>query len=173
MQVPAEKPDAASGVKRRWHAFERNRGDDRVVEEIVAVIRAAPEGEAVSQGEIEMRLGELRALVEEAERGELSDENWKPITLDPLLWELRLSWGTPGRLGPEVLVRIYFGEPNLHPDRAVVLRVHEKDVSSDDAPTIKRRQDQVIREASLRFAEGAIPGAEWGLKWSQPIFSRH
>lgn len=113
-----------------------------------------------------MRLGELRAVVREAERGELRDQRWKSINRDPRLWELRLKWPESG--AGKILIRAYFIEPDAHPDKAVVMLVHRKDTALGGVEKVNQAQDEFIDKASCRLEKGRH--VQWGAGWTQPIF---
>lgn len=158
--MPGYLPDAASGVKRTWHPLVD--GAHRVVlDEIGAVVNApwSPGGPPPSLQEKQMRYAELRALVEDAEEGRLTPDDWRHVARDPLLWELRMCHDAGS--GPRLHVRGYFHEPPSRPLQTVLAKMHVKDVSSGDDVVVKGAQDAQIDEASARLQRCAAD--KWGL----------
>lgn len=160
----ASTPDAASGAARTWHPHEGSVDDRTVPSELVAALWApGPSGIAPTRDEMLARRGEIRALVAEAEDGELGEEAWRAVARDPDLWELRWSWDG-------LLVRGYFHEPQMSPGQAVLAHVHVKEIVQGDDMATRAKQDARIDCAShrIRFcSEG-----RWGLAWSAPLFPR-
>jgi len=162
MYIRPLAPDGARGVLRAWHPLERDPGDTRVTTELAASIRHSENGLALTDSEVEIRLGELRSLIKAAQRGELSSASWTPVRRQPDLWELRLWW--PG----DTPVRIYFHEPDQPAHQTVVALVHVKVVVPGNPSVTNALQDAQMDEASRRVMFGR--GNSWGLDSSQPLF---
>lgn len=141
---PEAAPDAASGRARRWYPCCDAAGNDLVTPEIKTVIQGG-DGGHVSTAEVQLRAGELRALLRRAARGELRDRSWKPVTREPALWELRWKWDDGNQ------IRGYFHEPSLEPDSTVLARVHRKELVTGDAAKTKQLQDAHINAAGGRI----------------------
>lgn len=162
------RPDAAKEVRRSWHEL-ADGVDHPVWREIGSVLGAyLRDGSVPSSHEVQMRLGELLALIEEAERGQLRGGGWDDVRRDPLLWELRLTFGeNPDN---DLLVRGYFHEPSECPLQTVLAKLHVKDVTSNDSATIADLQDAQIDEAGDRVRDCA--GDDWGLGHSHRLVER-
>lgn len=159
------RPDAARKFRRQWHPY-KHHDDGVVTRELIAVLQAPnDQGRGPTQSEIQMRLAEFRALIRDAEDGELTDGRWTSVSRDPLLWELRWRWA-----GTRVNVRIYFHEPDQPFDRTVVSKVHVKEIIYGCDELIKAKQNAQIDEASSRIALGR-PDL-WGLLGSEPLCPR-
>lgn len=133
-----------------------------VLGELAQVILHAGRGGEPTPLEIQMRLGELKALVHAAERGELRGTAWKPVRRHPDLWELRLEWLD------RTQVRLYFHEPTRRPGQTVVAHAHVKIVVRGDKAATTRQQNTSMDLAHRRLLRGAV--GDWGLGVSQPIF---
>lgn len=121
-------PRAASGHVTRWHMFVELNGREIVGEELLAAMKA-PTGwskKTPNKDLILLRYAEWTKLKEQAERGELVEEedNWDPVVSQPTIWELRLWRGVFGRPG----IRVYFSEPVSHPRTTIVALAHAKPV---------------------------------------------
>lgn len=159
-----DRPHAANGLPRAWHPFRSHSGEDLILKELSAAILATgPSGIAPTRSEIEVRLGEIKSLVRAAERGELLDQDWCPVSRDPALWELRWQWS-----GQEMLMRSYFHEPTMPSHQTVVAKVHLKDIVLGDDEATRQLQNQQIDVASRRISFGRPH--RWGLDTTPPIF---
>ena len=162
MPTRPQAPDAASGVQRAWHPCESHHGDQAVLQELATAIKHPPKSGTLTRAELEMRAAEVRALIREAERGDLAASSWKPVSRDPDLWELRWNWKPAG-----TLLRAYFHEPPQPSDRTVVAKVHVKSVKGSRR-AINDAQDVQIDEATHRIAVGLAD--RWGLAQSRPLY---
>lgn len=155
------RPDAASGKQRTWHPWQRPGCERAVREELVNAIRHGGPGQVVTDVEQQMRAAEFKVLIREAQQGQLRDETWKTVERDPTLWELRWRWNHG------LLVRAYFHEPVDPLDKAVVGRVHIKDVIRGDDEATKKLQNEHIDIARHRITFGTPD--RWGLDESKPL----
>jgi hypothetical protein len=118
-----------------WRNYEDEEGTDVVALETATALRAHP----LPRAELIARYAEITQLRDAASRGELiPDEDVKPISLDPELWELR--W----RFGREIY-RQYHAEPVNMPGWLVALRFHRKHVvPGDDAQTASLQHAEIV-----------------------------
>lgn len=157
------KPDAASAVVRIWHPFESDSGDQVVLAELSDAIKSYQAGgQPPTQGEIVVRLGELRSLIKAAQRGELTEGSWDAVIRNPLLWEIRWTWDDGG-----ALVRGYFHEPAVPSHQTVLAKVHVKEIVPGDQVATNRRQNAEIDVAGHRVTFGRAHG--WALGSSTPV----
>ncbi|MGY3567973.1 hypothetical protein [Sinomonas sp. RB5] len=102
-------------------------------------------------------VGDVLGLLRSAAHGRLPEGNpdvLEPVRTNPYLWELKWK-----RRKKKREFRAYYAEPEQSPD-FVVLLFHEKDVSSQDQPTIDALQQGHIDKAGERHEEGL--DRRWG-----------
>ncbi|MEZ5087428.1 MAG: hypothetical protein R2722_14665 [Tessaracoccus sp.] len=151
---PTRRPAAASGTPRDWYPYRDEDGTDIVTPELLSSI--APNGvAALTSEERQMRYAELQALLRSAANGSLRDDNWKPVSRDPLLWELRWHWQDGSQH------RGYFHEPSLEPDSTILAKVHKKQIIHSNKRETQDRQNDAIDEAGIRIRRGK--DHRWGL----------
>ncbi len=157
---PDEAPDAASGKVRAWYPCCTADGNDLVTPEIKEVITGG-DGEQVSTAEIQLRAGELKALLRRAAAGTLRGRSWEPVRRDPELWELRWSWDDGS------LLRGHFHEPMSEPDSTILAKVHQKEVAKGDESQTTRLQDAEMDAAGIRIRREQH--YRWGLDASRRL----
>jgi hypothetical protein len=136
------------GKESLWRDYKCVHGREVLVDELEAIASDSEDGCAVQQIELELRLGELDAVIERARFGELVErEELKPANVDPELWEIRL------RISARQ-VRIYHAEPQDYKDLMVGLRAHFKWLEGNKTE-IERRQNVEMSKAAERFHKGA------------------
>lgn len=143
----------AQGQESIWRDYACNHGREVLLDEL-ELITLDDEGLKVplTETEIQSRVGEIEAVIERAQFGELVERNeLKPVQADPELWELRL-WINGKR------VRMYHAEPRLYTNLMVGLRAHFKWVAGPSAE-VNRRQNMEISRAVSRYKDGA--DREW------------
>lgn len=147
------------------HWLTQKNGDGTVnhlVTQEVADILQTLKDSGYTTSQLTMLYGEYLALNRRARAGELiepapRDEfpELKPITKDPEMWELR--WPHP-QGSP---LRQYHAEPRQDFGVMVILKVHMKDLDSEDEQIIREAQNRQIDEGRARyFKHGAN---RWGL----------
>jgi hypothetical protein len=135
-----------------WHFHSETAQGDDVWREMVLAIDAAvaahdrPGLDRASV--VNGLIGDVRGLLRQAAKGRLREgSDLKPIRLDPVLWELRWDFKKFGRM------RQYHAEPAANPTLLVALHFHKK-VECDDAKATEAAQDDAIKTASRRYADG-------------------
>ncbi|MFJ6078348.1 hypothetical protein ACIQC0_08575 [Pseudarthrobacter sp. NPDC092419] len=131
-----------------WRDYECVHGREVILDELETIATDA-EGWTgpLPQKEIEVRLGELDAVIERARFGELVEgEELKPVSADPELWEIRARMN-----GKQV--RIYHAEPQIYVNLMVGLRAHFKWVDGTQGE-IDKVQNTEISRATKRFHDG-------------------
>ncbi|MBB1516005.1 hypothetical protein H5398_08500 [Tessaracoccus sp. MC1679] len=128
--------------------------------EIVRLMKAS-DADALTSSEIQMRYAEFKAILRRASAGTLRGDEWKPVSRDPLLWELRWSWDGSHLRG-------YFHEPPLEPDSTILAKVHEKQIVQGDDRATKQHQNAAIDTAGTRIRR--CQTHRWGLGFSKPLF---
>lgn len=120
-------------------------GDPRAVsDELVAVVRKVVPTAAMVDA-----VADVRAVLERFEKCQAVDpDDVKPIAQDNRLWEMRIEISAF-----TLLIRIYETEVKDLPGQIVALRVHEKQISSNEA-SIRALQDAEIAIASQRWDAG-------------------
>lgn len=101
------------------------------------------------------RFASVKTLLDAAAKGELlaEDEDFKPIQMDPDLWELRWSFGSEEW-------RMYHAEPPTFPSYIVALHFHLKDLGGTDSD-IRTNQNREIGLAAKRYMLGRP--STWGI----------
>lgn len=165
----AYEPDRAHATGRQWHFYSAHEDDTTVRREAMRAVATDFEKPGLHKVDLQARWGELLALIAEAEGGQLNyPEDWKPVALDPRLWELRYAWKREGARRPGHVLRGYFVEPQQRPDKTVLLSVHPKKRRYDESDVgVKEDQNSHIETASRRYDSGRA--TEWGLDWSPRI----
>jgi hypothetical protein len=118
-----------------WRNFHDESGTDMIALEMANALRAHP----LPRSEVIFRYAAIDQLRGAAARGELiPDEDVKPISRDPELWELRWQFGRD-------LYRQYHAEPANMPGWLLALRFHRKQVvPGDDAQTRNLQDDEIV-----------------------------
>jgi len=162
-RASAERPDAASGLTQKWHHFVDRDGQASVRTEINDIVMNVPTPNGREPGIFEWtrRQGELKSLIERAERGDLQEgddahphSDWSPVRRNPLLRELR--W----RMQARTEARFYFSEPPETPGKIIGLRLHIKDTTGSDQD-VSFKQNLEMDVAGDRLEQGR--GWAWGV----------
>lgn len=135
--------------------------------EIVEVLKTAwSNGETPTKHELAMRLGEWRALIAEAVKGQLEDDGWCAVARDPNLWELRWRWDRGLGGDRPVEIRGYFHEPAAPSHVTVLVKVHVKSLGGGEE-AIRQCQNSHIFKASTRVAQGQA--TQWCVDKTPPL----
>lgn len=128
-------------------------GDPEVVsEELVSAVKLS-----VPPGQVVDAVSDIQALLGRIEHCQAVDpDDVVPVARYEYMWELRVDDKASG-----VHLRIYCAELPELPHTVIALHAHAKFVAGTDAE-IKKRQDEAISVAALRFEAGEK--SLWGIK---------